>query len=378
LTLGTPLIATKGFASPEVGTIYARARELCQKAGDVPELFPVLWGLWVFYTARAEHLVALELAEQCLRMAEKNSDPTLLLEAHHALGITLTGLANFEQGLEHLNYVIAYYDQNVHGSIAFAYGQDPKVVCLSQAAWTTWLRGYPEQAQSLNDQAISLARKLSHPYTLAAALDFGAMVPQLCGNDLLVSEFAEEAIALSGQRDFALWQPWALLMQGWAMTQRGQFSHGIAQMRDAIAAFRTTGADVMVPYFLGLLAEAYGKAGQTNQALIVISEARALVDRGHECWWEPELYRLRGELILTGDDNSGRGKEAQECFLQAINIASRQQAKSLELRAVTSLCRLWQTQGNKAEGRRILADTHKWFEEGFETADLRTVKALLG
>jgi adenylate cyclase len=280
-----------------------------------------------------------------------------------------------------LNYVIDHYNHDLHSSIAFAYGQDPKVVCLSQAAWTTWLRGYPEQAQMLNNEAIALARKLSHPYTLAAALDFGAMIPQLCGNDRLVGEYAEEAIAVSSQREFALWKPWALLMQGWAMTQRGQFS-GIAQIRDGIAAFRTTGADVMVPYFLGLLAEAYGKAGDTGEALKVIAEAQALVERGHERWWEPELYRLKGEITLalannSEDSESKSRREAEECFLQALNIASRQRAKSLELRTVMSLCRLWQRQDKKHEACRMLADVYNWFEEGFETADLLEGKTLL-
>ena len=381
LALGTPLIATKGFASPEVGKVYARARELCQQAGEAPQLFPVLWGLWAFYTARAEHEVARELAEQCLRLAEGARDLDLVLEAHHALGVTLTGLAEFASGLEHLDYVIVHYDPERHGSIAFLYGQDPKVVCLSQAAWTLWIHGYPDRALKRNEEAIAMARRLDHPYSLAAALNFGAMVPQFRRDAHTTEELAEAAVKLSTEKEFALWKPWGLVMRGWAMTQRGQVEDGIGQMRQGVAAFRATGADVMVPYFLGLLAEAYGKAGQVREGLGALAEAQAIIDRGRERWWEAELYRLKGELTLMQAEAQGKAadsqKAAEEYFNQALNIASRQSAKALELRASMSLGRMWQRQGKKAEAHRMLTEVYGSFTEGFDTADLREAKALL-
>lgn len=381
LAIGTPLIATKGFASPEVGKVYARARELSQQAGEAPQLFPVLWGLWVFYTARADHQIARELAEQCLRLAEKAHDPDLLLEAHHALGVTLTGLAEFMPGLEHLDHVIDRYDPARQGSIAFLYGQDPKVVCLSQAAWTLWICGFPDRARKRNEEAIALARKLSHPYSLAAASSFGAIVHQLCQDEPAVRDCAEAAIALSTEREFAQWKPWGLVMRGWAMTQRGHAEDGIAQMRAGIAAFRATGAEVMVPYFLGLLAEACGKAGRRTEGLSALAEAQAVVDRGRERWWEAELYRLKGELTLMqaeSESSPENQKEAEEHFLQALNIASYQNAKSLELRAAMSLSRLWQKRGKGTEGARMLAETYSWFSEGIQTSDLKEARELLG
>jgi len=378
LALGTPLIATQGFASPEVGKVYARARELCQQAGEATQLFPVLWGLWVFYTARADHEVARELAEQCLRLAEKARDPDLLLEAHHALGVTLTGLAQFAPGLEHLEHVIADYDPVRHGSIAFLYGQDPKVVCLSQAAWTLWIHGFPDQALKRNEEALTLARALSHPYSLAAALSFGAMVHQLCQDERAALECAEAAITLSTEKEFALWRPWGLVMRGWAMTQSGKLAEGILQIREGVADFRATGADVMVPYFLGLLAEALGKAGQAREGMSVLAEARAVIDRGGECWWEPELHRVKGELTLMQAEESGSAAEnqraAEECFNQALNIAVRQSGKSLELRAAISLGRLKRQQGKSAEAHRMLTDLYSSFTEGFDTADLRDAR----
>ncbi|MGH7839660.1 MAG: AAA family ATPase, partial [Candidatus Binataceae bacterium] len=336
LALGTPLIATKGFAWPEVGKVFGRARELCQQAGEAPELFPVLWGLWVFYTARAEHEVARELAQQCLRLAERTQDPISLLEAHHALGVTLTGLAEFATGLEHLDQVIGGYDPAEHGSLAFLYGQDPKVVCLSQAAWTLWIHGYPDQALGRNAEAVTLARKLVHPSSLAAALNFGGVVHQLCRDEGAVRECADASIALSTEQEFALWKPWGMMLRGWATTERGGLDEGIAQISEGVTAYRATGAEVMVPYFLGLLAEAYGKTGRTADGLSVLAEAQTVIDRGRERWWEAELYRLKGELTLVQPAGQGSAAQthkqakAEEYFLQALNVASHLKAKSLE------------------------------------------------
>ena len=379
LTLGTPLIAIKGFASPEVGNVYARARELCRQAGEAPQLFPVLWGMWVFYTARAEHGAARELAEHCLRLAESTKETVMLVEAHHALGVTLTALAEFAPALEHLDYVIAHHDPMRPGSLDF--GQDPKVVCFSQSAWTLWIQGYRDQALKRHDEAIALARKLSHPYSLAAALSFGAMIHQLRRDAQSTEELAEAAIKLSREHEFAYWMPWGSVMRGWAMTQRGQVGEGIVQIRDGVAAFRATGAEVMVPYFLGLLAEAYGKAGQAKEGLSVLDEAQAVVNRGKERWWEAELYRLKGELTLNQSGVPGSSSEtqkiAQKYFCEALNVATRQSAKSLELRAAVSLGRLWQRQGKGTDAHRLLAEIDKWFVEGFETADLLEAKTLL-
>ena len=291
LALGTPLIAIKGFGSPEVGKVYARARELCQHAGEAPQLFRVLRWLWVFYSARAEHAVARELAEQCLRLAEAAGDPDLLVEAHHARGVTMTALAELAPGLEDLDYVIVHHDPAKHPE--FLYGQDPKVVCLSQAAWTLWVYAHPDQAVKRNDEAIALARQLSHPYSLAAALSFGAIVHQL-RNDVPQSEqLALGAIKLSTEQEFPYWIFWGQVLSAWAASQREHSGAGIGRTRDAVAAFRATGAEVMVPYFLGLLAEAHGKAGQVQAGMNVLAEAQAIVDRGRERWWESELYRLK-------------------------------------------------------------------------------------
>jgi predicted ATPase len=380
IALAVPLTATKGFAASEVERVYARARELCQHVGKTPQLFPVLWGLWVFYTARAEHRAARELGEQCLLLAQSAQDLALLLEAHHALGVTLSTLGEFIPALEHLEQGIALYDPQQHRSLAFLYGQDPKVVCRSQAAWALWFLSYPDQALKRNHEAITLAQKLSHPYSLAAALDFGAMVHQLCQDEQATQEHAEAAVTLSTEQGFVFWVAWGTILRGWALTKRGQVGDGIVQIREGLAAFRATGAEIMVPYFLGLLAEAYGKVGQAKEGLTMLAEALATMDSSGECWWEAELYRLKGELLLQSRVQSLESevqKEAEECFRQAIDIARRQSAKSLELRAVMSLSRLWQKQDKRAEARRMLAEIYSWFTEGFDTADLQEARMLL-
>ena len=179
LALGTPLIATRGFASPEVGKVYERAHEICKISGDAPQLFPVVWGLWIFYIACAEHGKAHELAHQCRRIAEAVNDMELLMMAHEAMGVTLTNLGQFEMALSELDRGIEIYKREKHAPLAFAYGQDPGVACRSQAAFCLWFLGFPEQALRRNDEALALARELSHPYSLAVALGYSAWIHQL-------------------------------------------------------------------------------------------------------------------------------------------------------------------------------------------------------
>ena len=379
LALGTPLIATQGFASPDVGRVYGRARELCQQAGEAPQLFPVLWGLWVFYTARAEHQTAHELAEQCRRMADAANDPDLLMLAHHAMGVTLTTLARHSEGLRELEQVIAAHDPERHVPLAFAYGQDSGVVCRSQMAFALWFLGYPDQALRMNEEALALARKLSHPYSLAAALDFSTWVHQLVQDRLAVREHAEAAIAISTKHEFVFWLLTGMILRGWAMTAGNEVEDGIAQMRQGLRAYQATGAGILRPYYLALMAQVFGVMGQEAEALGLLDEAEAAVQKSGERWWEAELYRLKGELALNQPASQApeadRDQVAEEYFDKALRTAISQGAKSLELRASMSLSRLRRRQGKEA--KRQLAEVYGWFTEGFETADLCEARTLL-
>ncbi len=382
IVLGTALIATRGFAFDEVKAAFSRARDLCKITGGNPQLFPILFGLWVFYLARAEHRTAHELAQECMRIAESTQDPAQLLEAHHALGVTLLNFGEFAQALEHLEQAIAIYRYEEHGSLAFIYGQDSGVVCLAHAAWALWFLGYPDQAAERNRQALQLAREVSHPYSLATACDFAAWFFQLCRDPTKVQDYAEMAITLSTERDFGFYRAMGLILRGWATALQGRKVDGISQMRDGLAAFRDTGAQIMLPYHLALLAEALGEMGLIKEALEKLSEALSEADKTNECWWSAEIYRLKAELLLRlANSEEYKRKyqnEADECFSRALSIARTQRAKSLELRATMSIRRLRLHQDNEEDASVELRQTLKSFTEGFDTPDLREAFSLLG
>ena len=376
LALGVPLIATKSFAAPEVGKVWMRARELCEQMEDTPELFPVLWGLWSFYVARAEHKTAHELAEQLLRLAQSQHDSALLLEAHHAMGHILVQLGGPAPVRTHLEHGSALYDAQQHHSLAFSYGSfDPGVACLSYMAWALWLLGYPEQALQRSHEALSLAHDVSHPFSLAYALDFAAVLHQLRREGQADQERAEAVIALSTEQGFPQFLAMGTIFRGWALAQQGHEAEGLSQIHEGLATWQAMGVELWRSHFLALLAAAYGKDEQVENGLTTVAEALAFVERTEERFYEGELHRLKGELLLQ--QSHEQQSDAAACFQHALDIARQQEARSWELRAATSLARLWQQQGKTTEARNLLTPVYDWFTEGFDTADLKDAKALL-
>jgi predicted ATPase/class 3 adenylate cyclase len=379
VTLGVPLQAARGVSSPEVQATYTRARELCQQVGETRQFFSVLLGLRTSHAVRGEHIVARELGEQLLDLAQKEQDPVLLLEAHRALGSTLFHLGELDAARVHLDQGLALYNAQHHHSFVFFYaGIEPGVFGLGYTALVLWYLGYPEQALQKSKAARTLAQELSYPFSLAAARIFVAMLHQFRQERGLTQEWAEAAIALAREQGFPQWLAQGTVLQGWALAQQDQRDEGIAQIRQGLAAHKTIGAGIFHSYFLVLLAEAYGKAGQAEEGLATLAEALT-VDKSGERFYEAELYRLRGELTLQAKapGTPSPVEEAEACFLKAIEIARRQQAKSLELRAVMSLSRLWQQQGKAAEAHEMLSALYGWFTEGFDTKDLQDAKAVL-
>jgi TOMM system kinase/cyclase fusion protein len=379
-TLGPALMTTKGWAAPEVGKSYTRAHELCQQVGSTPQLFPVLWGLWQFTVARAEHQTARELGEQLFKLVQRGQDSALLLKAHYTLGLTLFWLGEFAAAEEHLEQGIALYGLQQHHSHTFLYEQDSGVGSLVYAAWSLWMLGYPTQALKRSQEALTLAQELSHPFSLAIAQGGVALVRQLRREVQAAREWIETNIALSTEQGFAFWATWGSILWGWTLVEQGQGEEGIEQMCQGLAAYQATGAEIIWPYNLALLAEGYRKVGRVEEGLTLVDEALVTVDKTGERMWEAELYRLKGTLTLQSQVPSLKSqvqKEAEECFQKAIKIARKQQAKSLELRAVMSLARLWQQQGKKDDARQLLAEIYGWFTEGFDTKDLQEAKALL-
>jgi predicted ATPase len=266
------------------------------------------------------------------------------------------------------------------------YAQDPGPSGLILGALDLWLLGYVEQARQWSDQAIVLAREGAHAYTLGYALVLSFWLHHFRREWAVAQERAEEAIALCTTQGAALWLAWGTMIRGWAIAQQGQGDAGIAQLHQGLAAAQAAGAGVFRTHQLTQLAEAYDAVGQPEAGLAALAEALALVEKNEERFWEAEIYRLKGELLLKAEGtalsrSAGEGMHGAEssegCFLTAIAIARRQAGKSLELRATVSLARLWQQHGKKDQARRMLADIYGWFTEGFDTIDLQQAHALL-
>jgi predicted ATPase len=260
-------------------------------------------------------------------------------------------------------------------------GHDEGVVCQARLSQILWLLGYPEQAMQRGHEAITLAQELDHPMTLSLALSICTAVYLLLHDVQIAQQVAEASITLAAEQGFTLRLALGRYHRGLALVKQGN-QDGIAEMKLGLQGIQGTGSENITSYWLARLAEAYGDAGQCEQGLNLLAEALAMVDKTGNRGWEAEIYRLRGELLLVHDRSKDRAPsahyaEAEACFHQAIEIARRQQAKSLELRASTSLSRLWQAQGKRAEAHALLAEIYNWFSEGFDTTDLIEAKALL-
>jgi predicted ATPase len=402
LAPGSPLLMIKGTTAQEVERAYTRALELCHQVGDGPQRFTAMVGLWRFYLNQARLRKAHELGEQCFSLAQRLQNPILLQEAHLMLGSTLLYLGELVTARVHLEEGIALYDPRQSRARAFTSGIDTGVGCLSRAAWTLWLLGYPDHAMTRVHEALTLARQSSHIYSLAFALHYTAMIRLYRREAQLGHELAEATIVLSHEHAFIECLAGGMFMQGWALSEQGWAEEGIVQLLQAQNTWRTLGTELGQAHVFVRLAEAYGNNGQAEEGLQALARALAGVHKNAERYYEAELYRLKGQLLLQrtieSDDTcaipletSTEAKaeyggekhasllrtEAEICFRQALDVSRHQGAKSLELRAAMSLCRLWQQQGKRAEACQMLAEIYGWFTEGFDTPDLQEAKALL-
>jgi predicted ATPase/class 3 adenylate cyclase len=375
LAVGPALIAIKGWSALEVEQTYTRAWELCERLDDPPESFPVLFGLYALYLLRAELRTAHKLAEQLLARAQNARNPAMLLLAHQALGQTSFQTGDLDVAREHLEMSISLYDRERDRSLAFLAGIDLGVAGLSFAGATLWALGYPDQALEKVNEALALARGLSHPHTLAFAESFFSLVSQFRREALSVRESSERGIALSTEHGFTSQIALASFKLGWATAELGRPEEGTAQIQEGLAAYRATRGELGRPYWLILLAEAHKKTGRLDDGLSALAEAGTAADKHEDVASAAEILRLKGELLLE-QDNTNAAK-ALSCFQEAIEIARKQSAKSYELRATTSLARLLDKQSRRDEARALLADIYNWFTEGFDTADLKDTKALL-
>jgi predicted ATPase/class 3 adenylate cyclase len=392
MTLGPVLMTLKGGGIPEVERVYTRARELCERVGEPAELFRVLLGMWLMYSLRGEHQRTRELGEELLSLAQRIQAPDLVLEAHHALWASLSYGGELAAARPHLDQGLRLYDPQRHRLHAARYsGHDPGVCCRMVAAQSLWLLGYPDQAVASSQAALDLAEQLAHPFSVTLALTFAAMLHHSRREAPLIHARAEASMTLATAQGFLQQLERVRPLWGWALAACGHGEAGLTQIRQALAADRSMGAMRDRPYTLALYAEALAQGGQTTEGLEALAEALALLATSGVRWWEAELHRLRGELVLQSGVQSPESSvfthhavrrmpqavEAEACFHQALTVARLQQAKSWELRAAMSLSRLWQQQGKRQEAYDLLAPVYHWFTEGFDTADLQDAKALL-
>ncbi len=388
--LGPAWMMTKGFATSEMEDTYSQALTLCRQVGEPPELTRILLGLWNLYLVRGQLRNARELGEQILARSEAAQDLLLQSRAHAALGTTFTHIGELRAACTHFERVIEIV--SLHGRESIG-AHDPRVASLSYMACDLYQLGYPDRARATAREAVTLARGLSQPADLAFALTLGSVFHRYLREMPLAEERAEEVIALASEHGFPYWLAFGTMMRGWALFERGRMEEGIVQKRQGLAAYRTTGSEVGAPQHIAALAEMYGRAGQSEVGLDLLTEALELVRKNDNHYDEAECYRLKGQLTLQKfripgatpgqEPDSGFEIDAQQAevvegyFQQAIEIARRQEAKMPELRATTGLCRLWQQQGKPEQARQMLKQIYGWFTEGFDTADLRDAAALL-
>jgi predicted ATPase len=371
VTLGAPLIAARGYSAPELEHGFNRAQELCWRLGEPPQLFQVLWGLGRYYLVRPQLDTAVKVGQRLLVQARRTRDPDLLLEAYNSLGAVRLHRGELRIALKYLERGYDLYDPERHRAHALLYGQDPGVVCLARGAWALWCLGYPQQALERSQLGIALAERVEHPFSLAFALSFGAMVHLLRREPEPAQGVAEAGIAVSAEHGYPLFHGICSYVQGWAMSEQGQLAEGIAQLRQGLATYRATGAEIAVPYYLAQLACFCARNGQLDEAIALDDEALTILSRTGEHWFEAHVLLLHGETLLKC---GAREAEARVSLRRALDWARRTHARSFELQVLLAFARLsFATE----EDFKALASTVAIFTEGLDTPDLSAARRIL-
>ncbi len=380
IALGGALSQVQGFAAPEVGAVYARALALSERIGDCPERFVVIGGLEAFYSIRGDLETGSPLARQLLRLGEESGDGALLIEGHHAMGCNRLRATDLAAARAHLEQCIALYDREPPPDAHRFSGHDPKVCCLGHLARVLWLAGHPEQARSCAEAALGWAQSLSHPPTLALALTHAAWVHVLRQDHRRVDELARGVLALAGEYGLAYWTAIASVQRGWALAELAPGSEAVELLQRGIRSYCGMGAGTHEAAYRALAVQGYTRIGRLDDAHHELLQAFDALERHGERYFEAELLRLKGDLLLRRDgtgDPPPDHPDAERCFRSAVDIARRQQARSLELRAAVSLSRLLRGRERDAEARDGLAAVYGWFREGHDAPDLREAATLL-
>ena len=372
-SLGAVTVAVKGYAAPETGRAYARARELWEQLDFPSGFLGVPFGHSFFHLFQGELDVAQRLDENLLRLSRQRGDSAGLVLGHYSSGRTLMFTGSFVSSRSHLEEALALYDPVRHGSLVHQAGNHPLVASQAQLSVVLCCLGCPERALARSSVAIAESRGLGHLPSLASSLVLGAMVLSQIGDASALRERVDELVTVTTEQGFAFWGAVGGIYGGWVKAENGNTTEGMSLLRNGLSAFRATGAQMAMPYFIAFLARACEIAGQIEEAMTQLDGALQIVERTGERFFAAELNRHKGQLLLR----QGRSEAAEELYRKALSTAEEQQAKLWELRAAVSLARLWRDQGRRAEARDLVAPVYGWFTEGFDTPDLNEAKALL-
>jgi tetratricopeptide (TPR) repeat protein/predicted Ser/Thr protein kinase len=373
IVLGNALIATGGYAAPQVEETYARATELCGHLGETPHLLPAMWGTNQFKLMRARFGEILEQRAELLQLFTRGDNPASMI-AHRIVGQAHFLTGDLTRGREHFEQIVSLYVPAQHRPLTWLYAQEPGMAGHALLGFTLWLLGYPDQALAHSEQSLRLGREVPQHNSQANALVWAGVHHQFRREPQRQASLATELTSLAGDHGLKFWMAVGAFQMGAALVAQGRFDEGLEKQRRGIAGYRLAGAELFVTFILCNLADSCGQAGRPGEGLAVLDEAEELITSHGERFWEAELHRLRGELLLM------QGSEASDVephFLRAIDVARRQLGRSLELRATTSLTRLWLQEGKREEARTALAQSYNWFTEGFDTVDLQEAHSRL-
>jgi predicted ATPase len=372
LALGNASAAGRGTGAPETHSAYARAVELSQQSGDESRLFGAWYGLIRVHFSRAELIPALELADQVLATTCQRADVSAQLMGHFAVRWVSLALGRLGSAETHLAKALAFDDPEMERSLLASCGVELRALSLAYLSWTCLALGHIDRARGLSRQALTEAERLSHALTLAVVLDRILTVAEFCRDHVAASKMAVALSNLGKKQAFPAYVAKAEFDLGWLMVDVEDIRAGITRMRGALAVLQANADEDFMPHYLLLLATAHARAEEFAEALSLVRGALARLEGTGERLFEAELHRLEGKLLVSSDWPGAEG-----CFRKAIAVAQAQQARLWELRAATSLARLWAEQGRRAEAHDLLAPVYGWFTEGFDTADLKDAKALL-
>jgi class 3 adenylate cyclase/tetratricopeptide (TPR) repeat protein len=375
VSVGSALLATRGWAAPEVERTYTTALTLCDAVGHTPRIFPVLWGIATFFLIRSRIERAVVAATRFLDLAGHAEDDGARLVGEFLMGNTLFWTGALSQTRMHVETSIARYDPARHDRLADFYGQDIRMSALTYLAWTLWYQGYPDQALRYHDEAVRVAEERKHAHSIAYADGARLFGLQLRGAVDTLLDRAAASIAFTEENGLGFWSAFDRVLQAWAVARRDASRAAIGELRNALESYRATGAELPGVAFRSMLADACLRAGDADGAMSEVALAMHAVESLKDRIWEPEVYRLKGECLLAL--GPGAGEEAESCFRKAISVASDRGAKSWELRATISLGRLLRNRGERREAGRTLAAVYESFTEGFDTLDLRDARELL-